>query len=139
MLDEIINSDLQVAEYIPLAGLKFRRLPAFLEKKHAIVNVKNEDTRCFGYSLLSALHLRAKDPQRPFWYKRFFAKEGLDQIPCAVTHDQIPAIEDKLKVCINLFSFWDDEGKARTPVYHSTKLYPNTIDLLYWETGGTVV
>ena len=33
----------------------------------------------------------------------------------------------------------EDERKARTPVYISTKLYPNTMDLLYWETGGTTV
>ena len=60
-----------------------------------------------------------------------FAKEGLDQIPYPVTHEQISAIEDKLTLCINLH----DEGKARTPVYISTKLYPNT--LLYWEPGVT--
>ena len=38
-------------------------------------------------------------------------------------------------MCINLFTFWDDEGMARTPVYISSKPYANTIDLLYWETG----
>ena len=122
MLDEILKTDIQLVEYIPLAGLSFRELPTFLEKKHAIINVKNSDNRCFGYPLLSALHPRAKDPQRPFWYNRFFTKEGLDQIPYPVTHDQIPAIEDKLKVCINLFPLWDDEGQARTPVSISTKL-----------------
>ena len=131
VLDEILKTDLQLVEYVPLAGLKFRELPTFLEKKHAIINVKNTDNRCFGYAVLSALHPRAKNPQRPFWYDRFFAKEGLDQLQYPVTHDHIPASEDKIKTCINLFTFWDDEGKARTPVYISTKLYPNTIDLLY--------
>ena len=56
-----------------------------------------------------------------------------------MTHDQIPVIDEKLKVGSNLFPLWNDEGKARTPVYISTKHYPNTIDLLFWETGGTYV
>ena len=79
---------------------------------------------------------RSANPHRPFWYDRFFAKEGLDHITYPVTQVQIPAIEYKLKLCHNLFPFWDDEGNARTPVYISTKLFHNTIDLLYWVTGG---
>ena len=117
VVDEIIKSDLHLREIIPLARFKFLELPTFLDKNHAIINVKNIDNQCFGYVLLSALHPRAKNPQRPLCYQRFFAKEGLDQLHYPVTHDQIPAIEDKLKVCINLFTFWDDERNARTPFY----------------------
>ena len=130
VLDEILKADFQLVEVIPLAGLKLRELTTCIAKKRAIINVKNNDNRCFVYAVFSALHPPAQHPERPFWYDRFFAKEGLDQIPYPVTQDQIPAIEDKLKTCINLFTFWDDEGNARTPVYISTKLYPNTIDLL---------
>ena len=136
VLEEILKTDLKVVEYVPLAGLKFRQLPPFLASKQAIINVNNTDNRCFGYALLSALHPRTKNPQRPLWYEPLFAKEGLDNIQYPVTHDQIPTIEDKLKICINLFTFWDDEGRARTPVYISNKPYTNNIDLLYWETGG---
>ena len=40
VLDEIIKTDLQLAEYIPLAGLKLRQLLTFLAKKEAIIKVK---------------------------------------------------------------------------------------------------
>ena len=44
LLDEIIKSDLRVAEYIPRTGLKFQELPPFPEKKHAVINLKNTET-----------------------------------------------------------------------------------------------
>ena len=116
VLDEISKSDLQLVEVIPLAGLKFRELPHFLAQKQAIINVKNTDNRCFEYKILSAIQPRVKNPQRPFYYDRFCVKEGLDQLLYPVTHGQIPTIEDKLKICINLFIYWDEEGKARTPI-----------------------
>ena len=61
---------------------------------------------------------------------------SLDQIDYPVTHNQIPAIEDKLKLSINLFTFWDDKGQARNRIYISNKPYQNTNDLLYGEATG---
>ena len=78
VLEEIIKTDIRVIEYVPLAGLKYRKLPTFLAKKHAIINVNNTDNRCFGYALLSALHPHDKNPQRSQWYEPLFAKEGLE-------------------------------------------------------------
>ena len=71
VLDEILKTDIQLGEYLHLTALMFQDLPPFLEKKHAIIKVKNTYNRCFGDSLLSALHPRAKDPLRPFRYQRF--------------------------------------------------------------------
>ena len=114
MLEDILKKYLQLEEYGPLAGLKLRKLPTFIAKKRAIINVQNVDNRSFDYALLSGLHPRANHPDRPCWYDRFFGKVALDQIPYSVTHDQISAIEEKLKVGINLFKFSDDEGKGLT-------------------------
>ena len=38
-------------------------------------------------------------------------------------------------MCFNLFHFLDKEGMGLTLVYISTKPYPNTIYLNYWQTG----
>ena len=135
VLDEILKADVKVVDYLPLCGLKFRELPPFLSKKHAIINVQNADNRCFGYALLSALEPAESHPHRPSNYDRYFERRRLDKLQYPVTLNQIPEIEERLQLCINVFTFWDDEGRARTPVYISSKTYNKSIDLLYWETS----
>ena len=34
---------------------------------------------------------------------------------------------------INVYSFFDDEGKGRYPLYATTKVFERTVDLLYWD------
>ena len=138
ILDEILRTDVKVVDYLPLMGLKFRELPPFLSKKRAIINVQNTDNRCFGYALLSALEPAQANPHRSTNYDHYFTRYGLDKIQYPVTINQIPEIEDQVQVCINVFTFWDDEGRARTPVYISSKPYNKTIDLLYWEAADQV-
>ena len=41
--------------------------------------------------------------------------------------------EDQLQININVFSFFDDEGKARHPLFIIRKLNPRTANLLYWD------
>ena len=65
VLDEILKTDLQVAEEIPLAVLNIRQLPFLLSQKKAIINVKNSDNRSFRYAILSARHPRKLDTERP--------------------------------------------------------------------------
>ena len=110
----------------------FRVLPKFLMNKRAIINVQNKDNRCFAYALLAALHPPSDHPYRPQSYDQFFALYSFDQIHYPVTFDQIPAIEDRVKVNINVFTFWDDEGRGRVPCLISNKSYPKSIDLLWW-------
>ena len=43
VLDEIMKTDIQQLEDLPLAGLKFLELPSFLAMKRAIINVENTD------------------------------------------------------------------------------------------------
>ena len=36
-------------------------------------------------------------------------------------------------VGINIYSFFDDEGKGRYPLYATKKVFERTIDLRYWD------
>ena len=95
-------------------GAAFAPLPKFLANKKAIVNVRNSNNRCFGYAVLSAL----KDPlpghmkNQANSYKEIdFQTNGLADINYPIPVEAVPDLEEKLQMSINIFSFYDYEGR----------------------------
>ena len=83
VLAEIYSLTLKISQFNPLQGSGFQELPKFLANKKAIVNVLNNDERCFGYSVLAALLLDNlyRNANRPGRYTDAdFADHGLDTI-----------------------------------------------------------
>ena len=63
-LHSIINLELHTVRYNPLNGETWIPLPKELANKKAIINMKNEDNKCFLWCVLRALNPCEKDPQR---------------------------------------------------------------------------
>ncbi|KAF0138570.1 MAG: hypothetical protein FD143_3643, partial [Ignavibacteria bacterium] len=133
-ISKIYYVSLAMTRFAPLAGSGFKELPEFLDLKRAIINVKNTDNRCFGYAILSALYPNQNNPQRAQRYIFHFEDAGLDTISYPVEPSEVPVLEEQLNLKINIFSFYDDLGKARYPLYVSKREhYRKEIDLLYWD------
>ena len=62
-LDRVLQLTLKMVKYAPLEGRGWQALPDFLANKKAIINIRNNDERCFGYSLLYFLE-RANLPEQ---------------------------------------------------------------------------
>ena len=45
----------------------------------------------------------------------------------------IHTAQDTIHMNVNVFSFYDDEGRARQPIYISKKTFKKSVDLLYWD------
>ena len=135
MLAEIYSLNLNVVRFAPFSGSAWSPLPKFLQNKKAIVNVQNEDDQCFAYAIASALHpiQHGNHPTRPENYVQYFEEEGLLDIEYPVNPVDIPQLEERLNISINLFSYFDDIGKARHPMYISRLNSPIHIDLLYFK------
>jgi hypothetical protein len=121
MLRAIVSADLCVAKHTPLDGSSYIPLPDFLERKHCIINVKNKDRRCFGYALLAARLCveHTKHPQRSAQYDPYFEQYGLDNISYPMKIEDLEAFEQETNIAVNVFTFFDDEGKGRKPLYTS--------------------
>ena len=127
--------DLHLAEQNPIStGSTYVELPRFLENKKCIVNVKNLDERCFGYAVLSALANvdRKNHANDPSHYAGRFGWRGLDKIHYPVAIGDIPDIEKQLEIGFNVYSFYDDAGRARYPLHICKNEYEVNIDLLFW-------
>jgi hypothetical protein len=136
-LESIRMGDIQVArvEHMAYAGRAYAELPQFLLKKNAIVNVHNTDNRCFGYALLSALHPATNNVSRRTHYDPFFAAHpALNNLEYPVEIDQFEDVEERIGIPFNVYTYYDDEGRARYPLYHSREEPDTAIDLLFW--GG---
>ncbi|KAK3800107.1 hypothetical protein RRG08_015073 [Elysia crispata] len=96
---------LDIARYQPLRGGSYIPLPAALQNKKAVVNVKNKDDHCLRWALRSALFQVAKDPQRPTKYP---TADGLDftGIDAPTPISQIGEVERQNNLAINVFG-WD--------------------------------
>ena len=62
-----------------------------------------------------------------------FERNNLVDLPYRIPPNDVHLYEDKLQIYINVFSFFDEEGKARHPLFINKKLYPGTANLLYWD------
>ena len=80
VLAEIYSLYLYAVRFASLSGSAWTPLPKFLQNKKAIVNVQNEDERCFGYAIASELHPVNTHSNRPNMYSNCFEDEGLDDI-----------------------------------------------------------
>ena len=136
-LRTIVSADLLVGRYTPLAGSSYIGLPDFLARKKCIVNVQNNDHRCFGYAVLAALLHCGKHSERPGQYDPYFQQYGLHRIDYPVKIDDLEEVESHINISFNVFTFFDDEGKGRKPVYTSRIGDPQSaIDLLFWQNDG---
>ena len=53
---EIKRLEIHIVEYKPMRGGSYIPLPELIKKKNAITNIKNEDNKCFLWSILRYLH-----------------------------------------------------------------------------------
>ena len=60
----IICLEIHTVVYEPLKGNSYIPLPPKLAQKKAIINMKNEDDKCFTWSVLRALNPRERDNER---------------------------------------------------------------------------
>jgi hypothetical protein len=137
IIRDVLQLDLQMAEFHPMSGSSYQPLPKFLQYKNAIINVKNTDNRCFGYAILAAKYSstnKTHDKILPRHYDKYFETENLHTLNYPVDPLTIRDIEEQLNLKINIFTFFDDEGKGRVPFYVSRREeFSQEINLLYWD------
>ena len=136
-IKDVRQVDLEIAEFMPLSGGAKKKLPHFLSAKKVIVNIDNTDNRCFGYAILASKYyalVKNRNGDRPAEYNRFFAAEGLEDLDYPINPLAIPELENRLNLKINVFSFFDDEGRGRHPYYISRREnYLREVNLMYWD------
>ena len=68
---EVVRLENHIVGYKPMKGGSYIPLPEFVKKKNAIINIKNEDNKCFLWSVLRYLHPKEVHGERLSDLKKF--------------------------------------------------------------------
>ena len=129
--------DLGIAAYTPLHGSSYVKLPAKLEDKKAILNIQNDDQKCFLWSILAALHpVHWRDhAQRVQHYRSFEGELNVGGIEFPVKVSDITKFEKQNPaLSINLFGY---EEKELFPLYITKEKKEHHVNLLLISSNET--
>ena len=132
VFDRALKLYLNIAQYQPLRGRSYLDLPPYLKRKQAIINVKNKDSKCFQWAVLSALHPPQRDAQRVSHYRPYERELDFDGIEFPVTIEKIPRFEARNNIAVSVFGY--DDGSL-FPVYVSRFQGAQHINLLLISKG----
>ncbi|GFW55306.1 uncharacterized protein TNCV_116921 [Trichonephila clavipes] len=129
-LVQIKYLELRINKYNPLRGSSYIDLPKKIKDKKAVINVKNDDNKCFMWSVLSALHPADDHVDRISKYKPYKNELNFEGIEFPVKMDDrvFKRFERLNNVSVNIYSY---EGKDIYPLRITAKKADKHINLLY--------
>ena len=113
----------------PLVGSTYVRLPDKLKQPmKGLVNIKNNDIKCFLWCHVRHLHLIERNSQRITKEdKKLVSKRNYEGFDFPVSKKDYCKIEMKNNICINVFCY---ENKLTYAVYLSDQKFESCMDLL---------
>lgn len=144
IFDKVVNIDLHMVRYKPLYGSSFIPTPKRLENTKAVVNIKNNDHKCFLWSVLAGIH---PYPLKHYHYRVSFLSKyekliNMEGIEYPVKITDINKFEkSNSSISINLFGYEKDQKHEeifplRITVHKNRKNHVNLL-MLTNEQGNT--
>ena len=110
-IDKILKLVVNSIEYIPLEGSSYIQLPAKFQKKKAVLNIQNNDQKCFIWSILGSLHSvsRKDHAERVSNYVQYERELNTQAIDFPTPLSQIPEFEKNNDISVNVFGLENNE------------------------------
>ena len=130
VISKINTQYIDIIQYKPLKGSSYIKLPNALKNpKMGLINIKNEDQKCFTYCLIYHLNQNKikNNPQRVSNYKQYENTVDFTGIDFPVSIKDIPKIEKMNNIAVNVFGY---ENKSTFPIFISDTQTENPLNLL---------
>jgi hypothetical protein len=112
VVEKVASVKLMISRYEPIGGGTFIKTPDRLKAKKSLLNIKNEDNRCFMWSILAQLHLPENTHRsRVKQYEQFENELDMTGVSYPVKLSQISRVEAQNSLSINVFG-WDEDDKG---------------------------
>ena len=131
-LQSLLHLTININKLNPMrAGCKID-LPVDIQKKHACVNVKNKDKKCFMWSVLAGIHKGFKNPQNESHYRHYVNTLNFNGIDFPVKVEDIPKFERQnecISVNVYILNRFGDKHEV-APLYLTSLKQENHVNLL---------
>ena len=114
ILNKIISLEVHTVQYSPINGSSYIELPPKIRNSRGVVNIKNNDEKCFLWSVLAALHPASNNPQRVSHYEAYEHELNMKGIGYPVSLASVQKFEKQNKISVNVFGY--EEGEV-FPLY----------------------
>jgi len=94
-INRISEFTVVITKYHPLHGRSYIQSPKWLQNKHSVVNVRNEDEKCFLWAVLSCLHEPSRNKECTNHYKPHLTSLKVSGIDILMSPKQIPLFEEQ--------------------------------------------
>ena len=130
---EVLHLEIHTADYYPMRGSCYIPLPDWIMRKKAIVNIRNNDDKCFLWCVLRYLHPKDKNDTRLTDLKKYENTLNSKGIKFPVKIKDIPKFESLNPSLpgINVFSV--NEKNKFYPLRMTQRNPQKTIDLFLYE------
>src|SRR6267154_202814 len=118
LIDNLDKLEILTCAYNPIGGSTFIPLPQFLANKKCIINIKNNDDYCFGYSILAQLYPSKNHKNKVCSYKKHLETLNWCGIDFPVKISSIPRFESQ-NPTISIGVQTLDESNRIVPLYAS--------------------
>ena len=118
ILETIDYLMLYSAVYQPIRGKSYVPTPKAIVNTRSIVNVQNEDEKCFEYSIIASQHyseIDANKSSRPNQYDKWLGKYNFEGCSQPMNLNDIDKFEKNNNLAINVYHIKHD-GKLVTPL-----------------------
>ena len=131
-VDEVLYLKLMMAKYVPLKGSQYIDLPPNVKNSKAVINIQNDDDKCFLWSVLAHLYEANDHRYRVNHYKQYESELDMNGIVYPVAVKDVPKFEKQNNISVNVFGYED----GYYPLYISRNQEEKHVNLLLIEKGG---
>nr|CAH7736483.1 unnamed protein product [Callosobruchus chinensis] len=103
-LQSIISLEVNINKLGMGNGTSYIKLPDQILKKHACINVQNDDQACFYWSIVSALYPKDKNPQRTSVYPHYSVVLNTENLDSPMSLPKISKFEKINNISVNVYS-----------------------------------
>ena len=134
VVQKIDHLDININKFKSIRGSSYIAIPSALVGNHFLLNIRNNDNKCFAYSVFAALFPQKENKNRQNKYKPSLHKLNFDNIEFPMTLTDVPKFEKQNNIGINVFGF---KKNKILPLYLSGKGTHKVIPLLLLTDGLT--